>query len=242
MSALLVLIFALATGDSAAADTPVLALAQSAYQQGNFPTAAALYGRAADRWPNSAEVRYNLGCAEYRAGRTGRAIAAWRRALLLDPDHADARANLEFARSRRVDRIKATEIGAWSKTARFLKDRAPLAFTLANYLFFGLLAAGALARRRVPARTAATAIAGVLFATAVVLLLQRNAAVDTDERVVVVPSADVHAMPQESVPVLAVHDGLEVTVRRSENGYCEVAVGENTLGWVRERNLSERIR
>lgn len=48
----------------------------------------------------NASLEYNLGNTYFRLGDTGRAVLHFRRALRLDPRHADTTANLEYVRQR----------------------------------------------------------------------------------------------------------------------------------------------
>jgi tetratricopeptide (TPR) repeat protein len=48
----------------------------------------------------NASLDYNLGNTYFRLGDPGRAVLHYRRALRLDPRHADAAANLEYVRQR----------------------------------------------------------------------------------------------------------------------------------------------
>ena len=74
------------------------------YDEGDYEAAAAAFrelldGRGLDR----AALHYNLGNAEFRAGRLGYAMLYWERTLHLRPRDEDALANLALAR-RVLDR------------------------------------------------------------------------------------------------------------------------------------------
>ena len=58
-----------------------------------------------NRGSYSANLFYNLGGAYYRAGDRGRAILNYQRALLLEPSHAEAAANLGFVSGKRSVRL-----------------------------------------------------------------------------------------------------------------------------------------
>ena len=64
-----------------------------------FRRAQLLFEKAASEGADSAALQTNAGNAALQADRLGQAIAAYRRALLLQPDHPRARANLVYARS-----------------------------------------------------------------------------------------------------------------------------------------------
>jgi 4-amino-4-deoxy-L-arabinose transferase-like glycosyltransferase len=61
---------------------------------GDRDRAAALLRRTCDRWPGDATCRYNLGVVLDAAGDRDGALAAWRRALELDPRFEPARSRL----------------------------------------------------------------------------------------------------------------------------------------------------
>jgi tetratricopeptide (TPR) repeat protein len=66
---------------------------------GAFRRSESLFARAIENGAQNAEVYTNLGNAALQGARLGHAVLAYRRALLLDPDHARALQNLEHARS-----------------------------------------------------------------------------------------------------------------------------------------------
>lgn len=67
------------------------------YRTGDFTLAAKWFGDSVTRQPSSGGWQ-NLGLAEWQNGHVGEAILAWERAIWLDPAHAAARADLQFAR------------------------------------------------------------------------------------------------------------------------------------------------
>lgn len=103
MARLLVgLVCLLAFAPRAAAATK--AEADMAYKKGNYQQAIADY-KGLLRQGKSAEVYYNLGNAYYRADSLTMAILAYERALLLSPGDNDIRFNLQFARSKTIDKL-----------------------------------------------------------------------------------------------------------------------------------------
>ncbi|KHK00860.1 tetratricopeptide repeat protein [Desulfovibrio sp. TomC] len=73
----------------------------TSYRQGRFTDAHAAFDRAAGLAapPLAAKARYNQGNAAYRLGDVPGALAAYEAALALDPNDADARANLDWLRA-----------------------------------------------------------------------------------------------------------------------------------------------
>ena len=71
------------------------------YAAGKYAEAATAYETQVSRGSYSANLFYNLGGAYYRVGDRGRAILNYQRALLLEPSHAEAAANLGFVSGKR---------------------------------------------------------------------------------------------------------------------------------------------
>lgn len=78
--------------------------ADSAYNKEDYRSAIELYRSSIDNEGQSSDIYYNLANAYYRADKLGMAVVNYERALKLDPTNSDARANLEFVRSRIQDR------------------------------------------------------------------------------------------------------------------------------------------
>ena len=78
--------------------------ADNEYKKGNYQQAIKDYEELINQQP-SADLYYNLGNAYYRTENTTQAILAYERALQLNPGDKDTRFNLEFARSKTIDKI-----------------------------------------------------------------------------------------------------------------------------------------
>ena len=83
-------------GAFAAADNDGFARGNGLYSAGKYAEAVAAYESQVRRGADSANLFYNLGDAYQRIGNRGRAILNFQRALLLEPSHAEAAANLAF--------------------------------------------------------------------------------------------------------------------------------------------------
>ena len=66
------------------------------YEKGHYRQAAETWLNAAPYPELSADALYNIGNASYRLGQPGEAALYWRRALLRDATHPEARQNLRF--------------------------------------------------------------------------------------------------------------------------------------------------
>ncbi len=82
------------------------AKANADFAAGNFPAAISGYESLVKGRQWNASLFYDLGNAYFRAGDLGRAILNYERALALDPNQPEARANLQLVR----DQARALEL------------------------------------------------------------------------------------------------------------------------------------
>lgn len=222
----------------------VLALApNAAYNKGNalyaqrdYAGAAEAYGQALAAGPN-ASAHYNLGNAQFKAGKIGQAILHYRRARFLAPRDADVRANLAFARSYRVDKVLTAQgpVAVALDAAFHRLSRREAALATAILFALGALSlAGWIVRRW----TIALAVALVSGLLALYGFANEQAwAREVDERpaVVVVPEAGAWSGPSEEFkPILTLHDGTELRIREARGDYALVQLSGGTGGWIRK--------
>jgi tetratricopeptide (TPR) repeat protein len=223
-----------------AADAQVdFAAANNLYDEGKFSDAANDYEQILQSGSVSPSLLFNYGNAEFKSGRVGRAIAAFRKAAQLAPRDADLRANLEFVRnqvqgptlreSRWQNWLGALTLNEWTTLAAF-----------ALWITFALLAAGQIRPALQPALRGLARVA-----LAVTILLCATVGADAvihfskPIAVVVAPGAMVRSGPfDEAQNVFAVHDGAELAVTDQRNDWLQVTDGSGRIGWL-ERKQAE---
>ena len=94
----LVVCFALGGRAQASPNADAFSHGNTLYAAGDFTGAVAAYEGQVRRGEYTANLFYNLADAYHRQGDRGRAILNYQRALILDPAHAEAAANLAFVR------------------------------------------------------------------------------------------------------------------------------------------------
>ncbi len=239
---------ALALSLSLAAGAPgpaaAFADANALYLAGDFEGAAGAYEALVAAGVESPALHVNLGCARFRSGRRGAAIASFERALRLDPRDADARADLALARGRNEDRLAAA---AERPFLAHVAERTPDAWAAGAFavpwatlwILLAILRA-ARGRTRALLRLAAAA-AGIAAALGGAVLASRAAERRAPIAIVVAPASPVrNGLEQALRPAFQVHEGTAVVVLEERGEAARVRLANGVEGWMRPRDL-ERL-
>lgn len=237
MAPLLAVCFCL--GAAGAAEVEALfEQANKLYEQGKFTEAAAAYQQALVPAGGSAAVWFNLGNAQFKAGRTGQAIAAWLEAERLAPRDPGVRFNLAFAR-KRVTGTEAVPGPLWQRSLRSLTlNEWTVLAACALWVWFLLLAVREFKPGLRPALRGYTVTAGL---AAVLLAGCLGAAVAAQSRlqtgVVVVSEAILRSGPLDEARTLhQLRDGTEVTVLDAKS----VGGAGPSVPWLQVRDAAGR--
>jgi tetratricopeptide (TPR) repeat protein len=212
------------------------------YQEGDYAAAIEAYEAVLASGFESADLHYNLGNANFKAGRLGRAILGWERALAARPGAPDAAANLELARSLTADDVRPLPRFWLLSVASWWVDLVPgtalVALVGAGWL---ALSAGLAARILAHGRSARslgtwTALGGTL----VVLVLGTNLAVrelgiGRPERAVILAEVvPVRSAPagDDNLTLFEIHEGTRVRVDRRTDAWAEIVLDDGKVGWV----------
>lgn len=220
--------------------------ANTAYADGNYAEAAALYRSLIDEQPD-AQVYYNLGNACFKQGELAQAILSYERALRLNPRDKDAQYNLEFAQSHITDNITEQDffLSAWARAVRnglgehtwVVLSVVLFSLALAAILLFLLGRAPWL--RKTAFYCAWVALIVSLMAGLNAASLHKRDSIRS-EAVITQGVVNAKASPDRSgTDLFTLHEGTKVTIRETLGEWCNIRVGGNE-GWIRLQNL-ERI-
>jgi hypothetical protein len=224
-----------------AALEPVAAFEQAnwLYEQGKFAEAAAAYETLRAARVGSPALLFNLGNAYFKAGETGRAIAAFLEAERLTPRDPDVNANLRFARETANARVTQP---VWRRALRSLSlNEWTILAATAAWLWLALLTATKL--RPTWARPLQIwqrlGLAWLLVSCAT-LGAACNDRFGQRPAVIVAKEAVVRYGPlEESQSHYTLRDGAEVNVLDSNQGWVQISDAQNRVGWVKQEQLVE---
>lgn len=230
--------------------------ADSAYNKEDYRMAIRLYLQAIDSDGVSPEIYYNLGNAYYRINELGRSVLYYQRALNLDPSMDDARSNLEFVKTRIIDKPEDDSSFLSNLHRRILSIFSPDAWAWIAFAMFVLLM-GCVAMYIFSNNVAfrKTGFFGgfvVLVLTIYAMTLSYQSAMAstrTDMAVVTVPTANLRSVPGTSSDnkVIPIHEGtvLEITDSLTMPGessspkWYDVKINNSTRAWVNAADVEQ---
>ena len=220
--------------------------ANKAYAEGRFAEAAAAYENLLQDQQN-ATLYYNAGNAYYKDNKLGKAILNYERALLLEPNHADAQYNLEVAKAQIPVKIDESDffLSIWFKSIRNrFKEHT---WIILSIVLFILCLAGILtfllAQESWLRKTAFhSAWVALLFCIITGINANslhkrntlRNEAIITQGIVTIMSSPDA-----SGIELFNLYEGHKVTIRETVGEWSNVKAGKHE-GWILSKNL-ERI-
>lgn len=215
--------------------------ANDSYADGNYDDAIEAYENIIMSGQESAALYYNLGNAYYRKGNLASAILNYERSLKLEPYNADAIHNLEFARSRTVDKIdNAGEmlLSRWWSDCRNVASSDTWAYAGVGLFVFMLVSLSAyLFSNPLWLRKTGFSLSVISLFFCIVTLVfsyqQKQNIVSAEEAIVFAPTVTVKSTPDNSgADLFILHEGTKVKVGNSVGGWVEITMQDGNSGWL----------
>lgn len=216
-----------------------LARANAAYAAGDFQAARQIYEQVL-RTGNYANVWYNLGNACFRLNEFGRAALAYERALLAQPGHPEAAANLKVLRQRKgaASSLPEWQERIWRYTVRPSAIYAGLAVSWTGAIWIGAV----VLRRR-------TSLASLAFPTLLVIVGAALAggaawarAKMTTLALVINETTEARSEPADLANVVqGLPAGSRILLISAQGDWSYAELPNGSRGWVRSNSIEHVI-
>lgn len=218
------------------------------YAKGNYQQAIKDYQEILKTGVSS-EIYYNLGNAYYRTDNITQALLAYERALQLSPGDNDIRFNLQYARSKTIDKITPetemffvtwynslvnfTSVNRWANTAI-------VSIVMALLLILVFLFAPQMWARK--SGFYGSAVFLLLFAFANLFAFQQKHELETKQgAIVIAPTVNVKKTPAASgTDVFVIHEGTRVDITdRGMKQWRGIKLADGREGWLKTSQIEE---
>ena len=222
--------------------------ADTEYQKGNYQQAIRDYEEILKNG-ESAEIYFNLGNAYYRTDNITKAVLNYERARLLSPGDDDINFNLQFARSKTIDKITPqsemffvtwykslvnfTSVDNWAKTGILCIVMALLLVLL--YLF------GPQLMLRKIGFFGGLAFFVIFLLSNLFAFQQKQALDNRTGAIIMTPSVNIKKTPaKNSADQFVLHEGTRVDI--IDKGLTDwrcIRIGDGREGWIETKAIEE---
>ena len=222
--------------------------ADTEYQKGNYQQAIRDYEEILKNG-ESAEIYFNLGNAYYRTDNITKAVLNYERARLLSPGDDDINFNLQFARSKTIDKITPqsemffvtwykslvnfTSVDNWAKTGILCIVMALLLVLL--YLF------GPQLMLRKIGFFGGLAFFVIFLLSNLFAFQQKQALDNRTGAIIMAPSVNIKKTPaKNSTDQFVLHEGTRVDIiDKGMTDWRCIRVGDGREGWIESKAIEE---
>ncbi|MEE2757783.1 MAG: hypothetical protein VYA30_14095 [Myxococcota bacterium] len=234
-----------------ASASPGLERAQKSFWSGKFGTAAATYRSLIETHPRQADLWFNLGTAEAQAGRMGQATHALETALWLQPDHKDARFNLDAVKAWVLDKALARSqagtlvLPGSDDLGTGLLSSIPLtpiriAFAVSWCLLFSCWYLLMSTARRRASLSLVLIITGLVATCAGGLLISRSYIIDDARYGVLLDDTTAYRGPGQQYDTQAqVSNSVKVRLGGEDGKWQQVTLPNGQGAWIRSEHVAQ---
>lgn len=212
-----------------------------AYAQADYPAAVEAYSKIIRTGFENEWILFNLGNSYFKQNRVGLAIYCYEKALRISPTAAEIKDNLEFARSRIVDKIEIPSENFLFHTVKRFFGLLPINQETGLIIFLSLCGGICLLcsiLRFLPQWRSLLLILGATFlllsliwGTSNVIRIYQF----THEKVAIIlaDKVDILSGPASGNPVLfSLHEGTRVELRQEAGEWTLISLPNGWSGWV----------
>ncbi len=209
--------------------------ANTAYKQSDYKGAIKLYQKIISDGVTSQPLHFNLGNAYMKDGQLGRAIAAYERALRLQPRDSDLAANLTFARHRMAtpepEGAKSLGRAMFPHINSITLDELVIILVVIGIGITILILGGLFSHWRFRKTSLFISLLAVLFVFHLFALFAKVD--DLRDRAVVVSTSDVKYEPEDNATThFTAYEGWKLRLLKESSGWVKVERSDGLQGWI----------
>ncbi len=221
--------------------------ADKAYADKDYSLAAKTYEQLLNNNGESADIYNNLGNCYYKMNELGKSILNYEKALLLNPGDGDTKANLEFVRSKTVDKIiPINEMFFVTWTKDLINTQSEKSWSkigIVTFIITLLMIALYIFGNKIIFKKIGFISAIVLFIVCVISNIfayeKRTDLLSHENAIIMTPSVTVKSTPNETgTNLFVLHEGTKVTIKdNTMKNWKEIKLEDGNVGWVQTKDI-----
>lgn len=223
-----------------------LSVPNTLYSEGKYEEAFNAYLQLVEQGNISDALYFNLGNAAFKTGRFADAVLNYKKALRLNPKHADARFNLKVTQQLLIEKkTELTEVGL-TKLLNHIKYIFRVdgwAILQIVFLFLSFISFVAVYLVSLVKLKKTLFLLSFLWIIPAVISLGfaqwQYAEIHAPEGVIMSSSANVFSEPSEKSTVLfLLHEGSSVGILQNNGEWLKISFDDEKIGWVNSKNIA----
>lgn len=221
--------------------------AEQAYQDESYGEVITIYENILAEGFSSPELHYNLGNAYFKYNDFSKAVLHYEKCLKADPNHDDAKFNLNIAKLQQSDKIK--EIPDFFMLIWYNDFISILTSNAWAYISIGLFLIVLIlmyfyfftsSRKTKKFSFIGITVFLIFFlSTATFSYSLMKLQTSTNNAIIMTPSLTVKSTPGENGKNLfVIHEGLKVKIEDDFNDWVKIKISNGNEGWVRKSDLA----
>lgn len=215
------------------------------YQEGRFAESESAFMQVIQTQTDNKFALYNWGLAAYQAGQKGKALAAWRRALTIDPDFAGPRRALDFAATEMPAQVFENSTSGWEDLREAVLNQSSLdrfvGISVLLFLFAGFLGVRYFGARHralrdetsLPPFPTVLILLSILLVISLFFTVAKLTAEGEARATVILSDTAVRSGPSPEDNVLfELIEGVEVILIRRHDEWSQITYPGGLTGWV----------
>lgn len=221
--------------------------ADNAYAKKDYARAAQLYEELIKKNGESADVYYNLGNSYYKMNNLAKSILNYERALLLNPGDSDTKANLDFVKSKTVDKVTPMNemfFITWTKDLiNSQSEKSWANIGIVAFILTLLMVALYIFGNKIILKKIGFLSSIVLFIICILSNVfaseKKNDLINHGNAIIMTPSVAVKSTPNESgTDLFILHEGSKVNIKDDTmKNWKEIKLEDGNVGWVQTKDI-----
>lgn len=228
------------------ADESTFQQADQLYKSQQYDSARVLFESMLAEDKQSAIVFFALGNCYYRLSDPVTAVYYYEKAIKLDPNNPDLKANIAFVRKQFKDKVNTDRSGISGWVFSIVNDNHPnkwsgTAVILINFAFLSLILSRFLSAKKSRIAFIAGSVALVLGISRLIpAWYQYSSITNHDQGIVKTDRTEIKSAPSEnSSTVFILSEGTKVNITESNESWLEVNIGDANVGWIQREQILE---
>lgn len=216
--------------------------ADKAYSEKKYDVAVKAYEKLLSKNGESPEIYYNLGNSYYKLDNISKAILNYERALILNPGDSDIKANLDFVRSKTVDKItpvsKMFFIIWFDSLVQSVNERGWALMGIISFIILLVSVSLYLFSKRYIIKKISFICSIFLIVICIFFnvfsYIQRENVLNHEYAIVMTPSVSVKSTPNEDgTELFILHEGSKIQIKdNTMKKWKEIRLEDGNVGWI----------